>query len=168
MEFSRASHQSIEEVETVLCELFQAARKDVRLSTGLSSDLFLAQKLQKCITECIERLPPGDRPFKVFFDSNTDQRKVDLLKDGWLRNEKVLYERSTARVTHMLIIDSETFRLEERHDPGAPERSNMMVIDAPRFIAKPVLKAFDDIFAQTSHETQPKPTRNEHFPGPTV
>lgn len=151
MQLSQAHDQELDDVEAVLSSLLDRARESVRVSTGLSTGIFNHDRPHQALMACLKRLPSvlpdGSRPFRVLLDGRVSDDTVSRYTD-WLENPKVECVRANLPLIHMMIIDGNTFRIENPHIPEADKRSNTLVIEAPKSVAVTVVDSFDKRFAQ--------------------
>jgi hypothetical protein len=146
LQFSEAKNQPITEVEEVLAKLLDLANTDVRISTGLSTGIFQHEKPKEALIRCLHRLPKGSgAPMKVLLDGEKAERRASDYS-WWLDAPGVECHVAENHAPHMLIVDGQTFRLEDPHDEKAEVRSNSLVLHAPEVAAKPIVLYFDSLF----------------------
>ena len=149
MELSKATKQSMGEVEDVLEELLRSAEQEIKLSTALTTGIFTHKGLISALGEALNKLendlPDGSKPFKVLLDKGVPAGKEDTYR-WWFSNPKVDCRRSRESIPHMMIIDRVNFRIEEPHTDADSTRSNTLVLDGTDELVGEVNGLFDRCF----------------------
>jgi len=141
----KSADQTREEVKEILALLLARARKTVRMSTGLTTDLL--HDLRPQVEQALARV----ETFNLLLDKDVERSRLES-KYSWLDGYRNVHIHAAKEpVQHITLIDDTDFRVEALHK-NPPDRSwvgreNLTVLGDPvagAVVAMRFNKVFDE------------------------
>lgn len=146
MTHQEAYGEALSQVEELYFNWFSEASEMIKISTGLSSGMLNHSPLRDALVSA-----GRDRSVKLrmLLDPTVDEaefrseyRWLIAFKDREIR-------KSSAPVPHWLMIDHDKVRLEQPHDKGATQRSNLRITDCDPLFFKGIEGMFEKMWSQS-------------------
>jgi hypothetical protein len=132
---------SASEFETELPKLFSCAKRDVFMSTGLTSEFYDKEKIRESITSARNR----GVEFKIIVDNGAKDPALWLLKEAAVPGSKIALKKSKIKIRHVIVADGKHVRIEEDHYTEEKAKSNMICYDMP-LLAKVIRDDLQEIW----------------------